>query len=390
MNTWFGRVLIPDRKFWLWFIRMITVRGFTNRLFTAGILVYGVWRVRHGEWTLGLLLPLAQWTAQISENLWRIGQIEHRLNWNMPSIRAMMDALMQPSEVTDAADAIDLPDGPIRIELKGIAHSYPRTADEAKSSATKTPSVLQGVDLVIGHGEKVALIGPSGAGKTTIMRLLQRYTDPKEGSILVNGVDLRQLRLSSWLRAVGYIPQQSQIFDGTLRYNLLYGLSEEERAAVPDEEIWKLMRDLCIDFKGRLTEGLETVVGRRGIRLSGGEGQRVMIGAAAAKKPRFLLIDEATSSLDSSTEKEVQRGMAELLNNPNVSALIIAHRLSTVEKICTKFVVQRPACDLKPGESQIEAIASSFAGLYPISPTFRRLADDQGLTISQRIAHIAL
>ena len=212
------------------------------------------------------------------------------------------------------------------------------------------------------------------------MRLLLRYMDPDYGIICVNGINLRDVKLKSWMNHVGYIAQQPQIYDGTIRYNLTYALSPDEREKITDEELWEWMQLLKIDFGERLTDGLETLVGRSGIKLSGGEAQRLMIGAAAIRKPRFMIIDEATSNLDSSTEKAVQAGLAEVLKG-NVGALIVAHRLSTVRKLCNKFIVLKSSDEVKNGDSQIEAIANSFEELYKISPTFRRLADDQDVVI---------
>ncbi|HSD12433.1 MAG TPA: ATP-binding cassette domain-containing protein, partial [Patescibacteria group bacterium] len=199
---------------------------------------------------------------------------------------------------------------------------------------------------------------------------------------------LRAVALASWTRLVGYIPQQAQVLDGTLRYNLLYGLPEKERGAVTDEELWDVMRKLQIDFGERLTEGLDTVVGRRGIKLSGGQAQRLMIGAAVLKRPRFMIIDEATSSLDSTTEKAVQEGLAKVLPK-ETSALIITHRLSTVRSLCTKFIVLRTAEAVADGTPQVEAVAGSFEELYAVSPTFRRLADDQGVHVASAARHDA-
>jgi len=145
--------------------------------------------------------------------------------------------------------------------------------------------------------------------------------------------------------------------------------------------LWKLMTLLQIDFKDRLTNGLDTVVGKNGIKLSGGQAQRLMIGAAVIRRPWLLVIDEATSSLDSVTEHEVQAGLATVLAGSATSALIVAHRLSTVRHLCTRFVVLKAANDVQNSESQVEAIASSFEDLYRESPTFRRLADYQGVTV---------
>ena len=206
--------------------------------------------------------------------------------------------------------------------------------------------------------------------------------DPTSGTILINSHDLRDVRLSSWLNLIAYVPQQAQVFDGTIRDNLLY-LFTDERPTVSDDELWDVMRKLKIDFGDRLTDGLDTRVGRHGIELSGGEQQRLMIGAAAMRKPQFMVVDEATASLDATTEKAVQKGLEEVLGD-HIGALIITHRLSTVRRLCSKFFVLRDSEGLAPGEPQLEASANSFEELYEVSPTFRTLADDQGVVIFDR------
>lgn len=362
-------VLLKDRRYWLWFLRMTTLRGLMNIMAVACVLAYIAWNVWNGHWTVGFLWPVFRWTQQASENLWKVGSIEHNLNRRLPSIQSMRAALSTPPDVVSKPGAPVLPDAPVRVEVDGITHRYPNAAP-----------VLRGIRFTIDRGEKVGLLGPSGAGKTTVMRLLQRYSDPTEGSIRVNGHDLRDIDLDGWRALVAYIPQQAHVFDGTLRDNLLYALPEDRRRQVTDAQLWELMRALKIDFGKRLSEGLDTIVGRRGIKLSGGEAQRLMIGAAIVKNPRFLIVDEATSSLDSTTEREVQQGIEQVIQ-ASTSALIITHRLQTVRNLCTKFVVLRPCEKLGEGEEQIEAVAGSFEELYAISPTFRRLADDQGVSI---------
>jgi ATP-binding cassette, subfamily B, heavy metal transporter len=378
MSALFDGVITRDRQFWLWFIKQAHIRGLVNATGLMVIMGWGAWLVWIGKWQIGLLYPLYAWSARVSENIWRIGAIEHRINWNLPSVKSMIEALRVPAAITDSPEAIVLDHTvPHRIEFAYVSHTYP--ADVKKSA--DAPPALTRVSFTIELGEKVALLGASGAGKTTVMRKLLRFDDPTSGCVLIDGIDLRTIRQASWRKGIGYIPQQSQVFDGTIRYNLSYRLSTEERAKITDAELWKLMQLLQIDFKDRLTHGLDTVVGKNGIKLSGGQAQRLMIGAAVIRRPWLLVVDEATSSLDSVTEHEVQAGLATVLSGSATSALIVAHRLSTVRHLCTKFVVLKAANDVPNGRSQVEAIASSFEDLYRESPTFRRLADYQGVAV---------
>ena len=386
-NRSFQKVLGEERRFWLWFIGKVTWRGYSNRLVLLGTLGYGAWLIWRGDWSNGVFVPLLMYATKVSESIWHIGHIEHQVNWNMPAIRAAMLTLTVPPDITDASKAVELTRKKgVRVEMRDVYYAYAREkcdlpglpAATEGGSKPGTP-ILRNVSLTIEPGEKAALIGPSGAGKTTIMRLLMRYMDPTSGTILLDGHDLREVRLASWLNLIAYVPQQAQVFDGTIRDNLLYRFTDEP-INVSDQELWAVMRKLKIDFGDRLTEGLDTRVGRHGIELSGGEQQRLMIGAAAMRKPIFMVVDEATASLDATTEKAVQKGLEEVLGD-QIGALIITHRLSTVRRLCSKFFVLRDSEGLAPGESQLEAAASSFEELYSVSPTFRVLADDQGVVV---------
>ncbi|HTS17099.1 MAG TPA: ABC transporter ATP-binding protein [Verrucomicrobiae bacterium] len=378
MSGIFDEVIARDRHFWLWFIKQAHIRGLVNAGGLVTIMAWGAWLVWSGKWQIGLLYPLYAWTSRVSENIWRIGAIEHHINWNLPSVKSMITALRIPPAITDSSEAVVLDHTvPHRIEFAQVSHTYP--ADMKKTA--EAPAALIRVNFTVEPGEKVALLGASGAGKTTVMRKLLRFDDPTSGGVLVDGIDLRTIHQASWRRGIGYIPQQAQVFDGTIRYNLTYRLGAGERARITDAELWNLMQLLQIDFKDRLTHGLDTVVGKNGIKLSGGQAQRLMIGAAVIRRPWLLVVDEATSSLDSVTEHEVQAGLATVLSGSATSALIVAHRLSTVRHLCTKFVVLKAANEVREGESQVEAIANSFEDLYRESPTFRRLADYQGVGV---------
>lgn len=370
---WFTDVLNADLKFWCWCIRQGKIRNAVIHTIRVSVIAYGAYLVYQGVWQIGTLIPLYAWLSDLSQNLNWIGLAERRINQQVPYIKAMRNALMSPPTFAEDVGARMHNKEPIQVRFDRVNLAY-------DDSPTERHHILKDVSFTIQPGEKMALIGPSGAGKTSIMKLLLRYMDPSSGEIWVNGSHLTEVQLSSWMEHVGYIPQQPQVFDGTVRYNLTFGLSEERQRTITDEEIWEVMRLLQIDFGARLTHGLDTLVGKDGMKLSGGQAQRLMIGAAVIKKPIFMVIDEATSSLDSSTERLVQEGLEKVLAGPT-GALIVAHRLSTVRNMCNRFMVLRPLEEVGEGASQIEALAHSFEELYAVSPTFRRLANDQQVSI---------
>jgi ATP-binding cassette subfamily B protein len=368
----FDEALEPDRRFWFWFIKQASYRSLLTDALVFVLLAYCIYEVWHGRMARGSLWFLAAWSSQFSTTLWHIGHIEHQFNFFTPSIMAMKQALTMPRGLETASGAPTVSRSqPFHIRFENVGYHYEHRSEDKDAIPT-----LESISLAIAPGEKVALIGPSGAGKSTVMKLLLRYMDPTEGRILIDGMDLREIDLGSWLSNVGYVAQQFEVFDGTIRYNLTYGLSEERKREITDDEIWAIMRTLQIDFGDRLVDGLQTRIGFNGIKLSGGQNQRLMIGAAALKQPKFMIIDEATSSLDATTERLVQDGLERVLDQ--CGALIVTHRLNTVRRICDRFIL----VDRVEGEGgRIAAVARSFEELAEVSPTFRSLAMDQGIVL---------
>lgn len=378
MDQEFHQALSSDREIWLRYIRGTMPRSMLSGFAVTATALWAGWRVWIGEMNGADLIPVLTWAGMATQQIRFLARVEREINWCTPSLKSLREALSLPVRVIEPEGAHELDDAPVKVEIQGLTHGY----EHAGSSGDRVQMpILQGLDITIQPGQKLALIGSSGTGKSTVTRFLQRYMDPQQGVIRLNGHDLRTVSLGSWRGLVGSIPQRSQLFDGTLRYNLLYGLNQVQRQAITDEEIWQIMRLLRVDFGSRLTHGLDTRVGRNGIKLSGGEAQRVMIAAAALKRPRFMIIDEATSSVDAETQAAIQEGLEILLSTVDASAIIIAHRLSTVLG-CDKFVVLKPVDSLVNGESQIEAVASSVQELAERSPIFRRLAKLEGVQLS--------
>ena len=370
LEGWFNQILHDDLRFWSWFIKRGALRDVLVILVHLSVTGYGVYLTATGEWEVGTLIPLFSWMTAITQNLGYVGMAERRVSQHVPYIKSMKRALELPPAFIEGEGKQLTNEEPVGIRFKDVTMTY----------EDGSHPIFENLSLGIKPGEKVALIGPSGAGKSTVMKLLLRFSDPTSGEIWINGSKLTDLNHASWMEKVGYIPQHAEIFDGTIRYNLTFGLPEDRKRTITDEEIWEVMRSLQIDFGSRLTDGLDTLVGTSGLKLSGGQQQRLMIGAAVIKRPIFMVIDEATSSLDSTTEKLVQEGLEAVLQGP-VGALIVAHRLSTVRTLCSRFIVLRPYDPAHSGESQIEAEASTFEELYERSPTFRQLADDQGIVV---------
>jgi ATP-binding cassette subfamily B protein len=285
-------------------------------LITAGLVVVMVMAARGvqaGKLTVGDFVMVNAYMIQITMPLNFLGTVYREIRQSLVDMAAMFDLLDQPAEIEDRPGARPLKVAGGRIEFRDVAFHYETER-----------SILRCLNLVVEPGQTVAVVGPSGSGKSTIGRLLFRFYDVTAGAVTIDGQDLRDVTQASLRAAVGMVPQDTVLFNDTIYYNIAYGRPEASR-----DEVEAAARAAQIhDFVRRLPEGYDTVVGERGLKLSGGEKQRVGIARTLLKDPPILLLDEATSALDTETERDIQESLRRM--GEGRSVIIIAHRLSTV------------------------------------------------------------
>ncbi len=334
-----------------WFFLLI---GLVSALGTALVWYVGGMLVLQGAFTVGTIVAFAAYLTQLYSPISSLVNARVDFATSMVSFERVFEMLDLPVEIKDRPDAITLNRAGGEIRFENVSFSYieetedprPKTEDEGtiapvtghpspvipgNGHKAETPTfvptrrwALRNVSFTIRAGQLAALVGPSGAGKTTVTYLIPRLYDPSEGCIAIDGNDLRDVTLESLTRQVGMVTQETYLFHDTVRTNLLYAKPDATQ-----EEIERAARAANIhDFIARLPQGYETIVGERGYRLSGGEKQRVAIARVILKDPRILVLDEATSNLDSESEALIQAALKPLMQGR--TSVVIAHRLSTI------------------------------------------------------------
>jgi len=311
------------------------------------VLALAAMMVKSGEVKLGQFVAANLIVLQLYQPLNLLGTVYREITQGLVDMEAMFRLLNQPREVQDRPGALPLAvsGGEIRFEDVVFAYDPERI-------------VLKGISFTVPAGKTVAIVGPSGAGKSTISRILYRFYDIKSGRVTIDGQDIRDVTQESLRAVIGIVPQDTVLFNDTVKYNIAYG-----RIGANESDIKDAARLAQIDkFIVELPMGYDAMVGERGLKLSGGEKQRVAIARTILKNPPILLLDEATSALDTGTEREIQSALNEVSRNR--TSLVIAHRLSTVVDADEILVLDHGRIIERGRHSQLLELGGHYAAMW--------------------------
>ncbi|GED31176.1 ABC transporter ATP-binding protein [Brevibacillus centrosporus] len=317
------------------------------RLVTLFVLICGSWFVLQNQLTYGEFVAFLLLTNVFFRPMEKINAIIESYPKGIAGFRRYIEIMETEPDITDAPDAIAVEKLRGDIQYKGVSFSYDQES-----------SILRNIDLNIRAGETIAFVGPSGAGKTTLCSLLPRFYEIDGGSITIDGIDIRKIKLSSLRSQIGIVQQDVFLFSGSIRENIIYG-----NQTATEEEIWEAARRAKLDeFIRAQQDGMETIIGERGVKLSGGQKQRLAIARMFLKNPTILILDEATSALDTETEAAIQQSLAEL--SKGRTTLVIAHRLATIKTADRIMVVTEEGITEQGSHEQLLDQEGVYSRLY--------------------------
>lgn len=313
----------------------------------TAIIWYGGLEVINGELTSGSLIAFLVYAVNLSNPMKRLSKVYGNIQKALAAAERVFEVLDTEPEIKDLPGAVNLPTICGEVAFDNVSFAYKE--DEL---------ALKDVTILAKPGQMIAIVGPSGAGKTTIANLIPRFYDPTSGGIYIDGVDIKTVTLSSLREQIGIVPQETMLFNGTIYENILYGKLD----ATEDEVIAAAKAANAHEFITKTTQGYETQIGERGSKLSGGQRQRIAIARAILKNPRVLILDEATSALDPESEKLVQQALDKLLVGR--TSFVIAHRLSTIQRADVILVMEKGKIVEQGSHQKLLEAGGLYSNLY--------------------------
>ncbi|BBI34197.1 ABC transporter ATP-binding protein [Cohnella abietis] len=327
--------------------KSISVSYMMMRLITVFVMICGAWFFIQGKLELGEFMAFLLLSNIFFRPIEKINAVIESYPKGIAGFKRYIEIIDTEPDIADAKDAIAVDSLQGNISFQGVSFGY-----------EPGRSILSNISLNIKAGETIAFVGPSGAGKTTICSLLPRFYDVDEGTITVDGIDIRKMKLQSLRKHIGIVQQDVFLFAGTIRENIAYG-----DLNATEEQIWNAARRASLEeMILQLPEGMDTIIGERGVKLSGGQKQRMSIARMFLKNPPILILDEATSALDTETEAAIQKSLAEL--SIGRTTLVIAHRLTTIKNADRIIVVDESGIAEEGGHQELIASGGIYSRLH--------------------------